>query len=97
MQRLELDKATKLFHGVEGEMTFFHIQFCEISERDDAVYTSFAQIEAVVSMRDIADPQESQLLYKRRKRKGMCNSGIDSHTELWDAKETVRLYAVPDG
>lgn len=78
VERLELYKFAKLFHDGGGDNTFFHPQFCEISEREDAVYDDFEWFWSGMIAK------KTQLLYKRRNRKGMRISGIDSLAELWD-------------
>jgi hypothetical protein len=88
VQRLELYKLAKLFYDGRCDSTFLHIQFREISERDDGIYDFFERLidsYDIVIIIDFAAPVEkTQLLYKRRKEKGMGIPGIDSLAELWD-------------
>ena len=82
MQRLELYKFAKLFHDGEVPHTF-HRQFYGISERGDAVYDFFERFWYEIIGKNVLAPiKKTQLPYKRRKRKGMCISGIDSLAEL---------------
>ena len=49
MQRPELYKFAKLFHDGGGDNTFFHPQFCEISEREDIVNDFFERLSGFAS------------------------------------------------
>ena len=88
MQRPELYnlKFAKLFHDGGGDNTFFHPQFCEISEREDIVNDFFERL-----------PVRSQLIKFSScisgERKGMYISGIDSLEELWDCIIIIELEA----
>ena len=61
--------------------TCFHTQFCEISER---VHDFFEHIFYEIVVAKATPIYKRQLLYKRRKRKGVCIPGIDSLEELLD-------------
>ena len=71
-----------VFHDGVPEITASHRQFCE---RKDATHEFFDRHEQIVFiLTESSAAQKTRLLYKRRKRKGMCISGIDGLKKLWD-------------
>ena len=95
----------KLFHNDGGGNTTFHTQFCEISERKDAVHDFFERFLLYALIGEtgfvyiVTPQQKTQLLYNRRERKGMRISGIDSLAELWDWDDSgARIIgSIPEG
>ena len=73
-----------------------HMQYCEITEREDGVYHFFEGFfyEYIVEPLFASPLEKTQLLYKRRKRKGTCISVIDSVAKLraWDDSAIKVLF-----